>query len=169
MIGDEYYAVLPQGTDPASSELRRGYLQYVTDPLLLRFNREIAGRRDAIKQVLAEREKAGASVSPDAFMAVSRSLVAAADARYEEVRKLESLTLDARKKLATAKDDVARQAISRELQATTMAIQDETFARLAEDYERGAVLSFFFAEQLKGTESSGFDIANFFVDMISLI
>jgi tetratricopeptide (TPR) repeat protein len=29
------------------------------------------------------------------------------------------------------------------------------------------VLSFFFAEQLKGIESSGFDIANFFVDMIS--
>ena len=39
--------------------------------------------------------------------------------------------------------------------------------RLAEQYERGAVLSFFFAEQLKGIESSGFDVANFFVDMIS--
>ena len=167
VIGDDYYAVLPEGTDPASSELRRGYLQYVTDPLLLRFNREIAERRDAIKQVLAEREKAGASGSPDVFMAVSRSLVAAADARYEEVRKLESVTLAARSKLAAAKDDASRQSISRELQATTTAIQDETIARLAEDYERGAVLAFFFAEQLKGTESSGFDVANFFVDMIS--
>ena len=167
VIGDEYYAVLPEGTDPASSELRRAYLQYVTDPLLLRFNREIAGRRDAIKQVLAEREKAGATGSPDVFMAVSRSLVAAADARYEEVRKLESVTLEARNKLVNAKDDASRLSISRELQATTMAIQDETVARLAEDYERGAVLSFFFAEQLKGTESSGFDVANFFVDMIS--
>ena len=40
-------------------------------------------------------------------------------------------------------------------------------ARLAEQYERGAVLAFFFADQLKGIESSGFDVANFFVDMIS--
>ena len=73
-----------------SSELRRGYLQYVIDPLLVRFNREIAARRDQIKQLLTEREKAGAAVSPDVFLAVSRSLVAAADARFEEVRKLES-------------------------------------------------------------------------------
>ncbi|MBC8031506.1 MAG: hypothetical protein H7Z16_15595 [Pyrinomonadaceae bacterium] len=168
VIGDEYYAVLPEGTDPASSELRRGYLQYVTDPLLLRFNRDIAARRDAIKQVLAEREKAGATVSPDVFLTVSRSLVAAADARYEEVRRLEALSLEARAKLRNAKDDATRQAITRELQAATIAVQDESIARLAEDYERGAVLAFHFAEQLKGMESSGFDVANFFVDMISL-
>ena len=29
------------------------------------------------------------------------------------------------------------------------------------------MLAFFFADQLKGIESSGFDVANFFVDMIS--
>jgi len=167
VIGDEYYAVMPEGSDPASSELRRGYLQYVVDPLMLRFNRDIATRRDAIKQVLAEREKAGAAVSPDVFLAVSRSLVAGADARYEEARKLEALAVEARGKLANAKDDVTRQSISKELQAATLATQDETIARLAEDYERGAVLAFFFAEQLKGTEDSGFDVANFFVDMIS--
>jgi len=69
VIGDEYYAVLPEGTDPASSELRRGYVQYVIDPLLVRFNRAIAERRDQIKQVLAEREKAGATVTPDVFVA----------------------------------------------------------------------------------------------------
>jgi hypothetical protein len=167
VIADDYYAVVPQGTDPTSSELRRGYLQYVIDPLVLKFNRQIADRREQIRQVLAEREKAGAAVSPDVFLSVSRSLVAAADARFDEFRKIERVTRDARAKLANTKDDATRQAIVKESQVATTAIQDETIARLADDYERGAVLAFFFAEQLKEVESSGFDIGNFFVDMIS--
>ena len=167
VIGDEYYAVLPEGTDPASSELRRGYVQYVIDPLLVRFNRAIAERRDQIKQVLAEREKAGATVTPDVFVAVSRSLVAAAEVRFEEVRKLETLSRETRAKLGVAKDEVARQALSKDFQAAAAAIQDESLSRLSDEYERSAVLAFFFAEQLKGIESSGFDVANFLVDMIS--
>jgi hypothetical protein len=167
VIGDEYYAVLPEGTDPASSELRRGYLQYVLDPLVLRFNREIAERRDQIKLLIAEREKAGATVSPDVYLVVSRSLVAAADARYDEARKLESLNQEARLRLATAKDEPSRQLISKTLQADTGAVEDETVARLADDYEHGAILAFFFADQLKGIESAGFDVASFFADMIA--
>ncbi|MGH9930767.1 MAG: hypothetical protein ACREA9_16275 [Pyrinomonadaceae bacterium] len=167
VIGDEYYAVLPAGTDPASSELRRGYLQYIVDPLALKFNREIAARRDQIKLIIAERAKAGAVVSPDIFLAVSRSLVAAADARYEEARRLEGLNQEARLKLAAAKDDPARLAISKELQTNVKAVEDETVARLADDYEHGAILAFFFADQLKGIESSGFDVASFFADMIA--
>ncbi|HEY6233315.1 MAG TPA: hypothetical protein VIW64_18770 [Pyrinomonadaceae bacterium] len=167
VIGDEYYAVLPEGTEPTSSELRRAYLQYVVDPLVLRFNRQIAERREQIKAILSAREKAGATVSPDVFLAVSRSLVAAADARYEEGRKLEGLRQEARLKLAAAKDENTRQRLSQEFQQNTRAVEDETVARLADDYEHGAVLAFFFADQLKGIESSGFDIAGFFVDMIS--
>lgn len=167
VIGDEYYAVLPEGTDPASSELRRGYLQYVVDPLTLRFNREIAERRDQIKLIIAEREKAGAAVSPDVFLAVSRSLVAAADARYEEARKLDALDRETRGRLAGAKDEVSRQAIAKDFQASKTAAEDETVARLADDYERGAILAFFFAEQLKGIESSGFDVTSFLADMIA--
>jgi hypothetical protein len=167
VIGDEYYAILPEGTDPASSELRRGYLQYVIDPLLLRFNREIAARREQIKQLLAEREKAGAQVSPDVFLVVSRSLVAAADARFDEVRKLEILSRDARARLASAKDGPARAAIAKDVQAAIAGIKDDTVARLADEYERGAVLAFYFAEQLAGIENSGFDVGNFLVDMIS--
>ena len=167
VIGDEYYAVLPEGTDPASSELRRGYLQYIVDPLVLRFNHEIATRRDQIKLIIAEREKAGVTASPDIFLAVSRSLVAAADARYEEARKLDILDRDARSRLATAKDDASRQAIAKDFQASKTAVEDETIARLADDYERGAILAFFFADQLKGIESSGFDVAGFFADMIA--
>jgi len=81
IIGDDYYTVVPEGTDPTSSELRRAYLQYVIDALVLRFNKDIALKRDQVKQLLSEREKAGAQVSPDVFLSVSRSLVTAADAR----------------------------------------------------------------------------------------
>src|SRR5262249_22511028 len=45
VIADDYYAVIPEGTDPTSSELRRAYLQFVIDPLVLKFNKEIAARR----------------------------------------------------------------------------------------------------------------------------
>lgn len=167
VIGDDYYAVLAEGADPASSELRRGYLQFVIDPLLARFNREIAARREPIKQLLNEREKAGSSVSPDIFLAVSRSLVSAADERFAELSRLEKLSQESRARLATARDDAARQAITKAHQAGTAAIHDEFLARLSEQYERGAVLDFYFADQLQGIESSGFDIANFFVDMVN--
>ena len=167
VIGDEYYAVLPAGTDPASSELRRGYLQYIIDPLVVKFNRDIAARREQIKSIIAEREKAGATISPDIFRAVSRSVVAAADARYEEARQIDGLNQEARIKLLAAKDDASRQTISKELQANVLAVADETVARLADDYEHGAILAFFFADQLKGIESSGFDVIGFFADMIA--
>jgi len=167
IIGDDYYAVVPEGIDPASSELRRAYLQYVIDALVLRFNKDIALRREQVRQLLNERQKAGAQVSPDVFLTVSRSLVTAADARYDEMRKLEMLSRDARASLARAKTEADRVALGKTAQAEMKSIQDETIARLAEEYEKGAVLSFFFADQLKGIESAGFDLANFFPDMIA--
>jgi hypothetical protein len=167
VIGDDYYAVVPEGTNPGSSELRRAYLQYVIDALVLRFNKDIAQRREQVKQLLNERQKAGVEVSPDVFLSVSRSLVTAADARYEEARRLEILGRDARARLAAAKTDADRATIGKSAQAEMKAIQDETVARLAEEYEKGAVLSFHFADQLKGIESAGFDLANFLPDMIA--
>jgi hypothetical protein len=142
-------------------------LQYVIDALVLRFNKEIALRRDQIRQLLDERQKAGSPVSADVFLTVGRSLVAAADARYEEARRLELLGRSVRAQFATAKDETARAAIGKSAQAEIAAIQDETVARLADEYEKGAVLTFFFSDQLKGIESAGFDIANFFADMIA--
>lgn len=167
VIGDDYFAVLPPGTDPESSELQRAYLQYVVDPLMVRFNRSIAARREQIKQVISEREKAGGTVTPDVFLVVSRSLVAAADARFEEAKKLDSLSREARRKLDETKDDTTRASIAKETQGAMNAIRDDTIAKLADEYERGAVLSFLFADELKGIESSGFDVANFFEDIIS--
>lgn len=167
IIGDDYYAIVPEGTDPTASELRRAYLQYVIDGLVLRFNKDIALRRDAVKQILIERQKAGAQVSPDVFLSVSRSLVAAADARYDETRRLDAHARSSRALLAAARTDADRAAIGKNSQLEAKAIQDETVARLAEEYERGAVLAFFFADQLKGIESAGFDLANFFPDLIA--
>src|SRR6185503_3859318 len=167
VIGDDYYAIVPEGTDPASSELRRAYLQYVIDALVLRFNKDIAARRDQIKQLINDRQKANGQTSPDVFLTVSRSFVAAADARYDEVRRIETLTQNARARLQAERDEKKRASIGAETIAETKAIQDETVARLADDYEHGALLSFFFAEQLKGVETAGFDVANFFADMMA--
>jgi hypothetical protein len=167
IIVDDYYAVVPEGTDPTSSELRRAYLQYVIDALVLRFNKDIALRREQVKQLLTERQNAGSQVTPDVFLSVSRSLVTAADARYEEMRRLELLSRATRAQLAAAKTEADKTTIGKSAQAEMKAIQDETVARLAEEYEKGAVLSFYFADQLKGIESAGFDLANFFPDMIA--
>lgn len=167
VIADDYYAVVPEGTDPSSSELRRAYLQYVIDALVLRFNKDIALRREQVRQILNERQKAGAQVTPDVFLSVSRSLVTAADARFDEARRLEILGRDSRTRIVAAKTEAERATIGKSALAEIKVIQDETVARLAEEYEKGAVLSFYFADQLKGIESAGFDLANFFPDMIA--
>jgi hypothetical protein len=167
IIGDDYYAVAPFDTNPASSELRRAYLQYVVDPLIGRYNREIAERRDALKQLLEVPAKNGKSVSPDVFNAVGRSLVAAADARLSEATRLNQLARETQVRLQQTKDAAAREAIVKESQAARAAISDDVVAQLAEDYERGAVLDFYFADQLRGVESSGFDITSSLADMIA--
>jgi hypothetical protein len=167
VIADDYYAILPEGIDPANSELRRAYLRYVIDPLMVRFNKQIAERREPLKALLKQREKAGESVTPDVFIAVARSLVSAADARFDEAVRLRAIGNDLRSKMATAKTEAEAKPIVAAAQNSIKALQDETIARLADEYEQGAVLSFFFAEQLKDIETSGFDITNFFPDMIA--
>jgi len=167
VIADDYYAIVPEGTDPASSEMRRGYLQFVIDPLVLKFNKEIAAQRDQVKLLIDARTKENATVSPDPFVVISRSLVAAADARYEESNRLTAVTNIQRRRLQEAQNDATRQTVAKEAEASRAAIADETIARLAEDYERGAVLDFFFADRLRDLQASGFDIANFFADMVT--
>jgi len=167
VIADDYYAIVPEGTDPASSEIRRGYLQFVIDPLVLKFNKEIAAQRDRVKQLIAARTKDGAEVSPDVFIVVGRSFVAAADVRFEELNRLTAVTNIQRRRLQEAKDDAARKAIAGEAEKARAAISDEAIGRLAEEYERGALLDFFFADQLRDFQSSGFDIGYFFAEMIA--
>jgi len=62
VIADDYYAIVPEGTDPTSSEMRRGYLQFVIDPLVIKFNKEIAAHRDQVKLLIDARTKEGADV-----------------------------------------------------------------------------------------------------------
>jgi hypothetical protein len=169
VIADDYYAIAPPGTDPTSSELRRAYLQYVVDPLVVRYNRDIAARRDALRQLVDEAAKnAGrTTASPDIFLMVSRSLVAAADARLDETTRLDALTRETRGRLDQTKDAAARAVLVKAMQERQSAIADEEIDQLASAYENGSVLAFYFSEQLRGLEASGFDISNFFADMIA--
>jgi tetratricopeptide (TPR) repeat protein len=167
VIADDYYAVVPEGTDPTSSDIRHAFLQFVIDPLVIKFNKEISAQRDQIKQLIDLRTNAGATVSPDVFIVAGRSLVAAAEARFDETTRLNDVTALQRRHLQQAKDDTERKAIAAEAESARAAIADETLASLAEDYENGAVLDFYFADQLRDFQSSGFDIANFFADMIT--
>ncbi|HEX7177812.1 MAG TPA: hypothetical protein VF240_21310 [Pyrinomonadaceae bacterium] len=170
VIGDDYHTILPAGTDPTSSELRRAYIQYVADPLVLRAGRDISAKRLAVKQLLDEQRARNPNVTPDVFLSVARSFVIAAEARIEELARVRALQLSAAARLkSVGTEEAARAVVGREVQAERVRIEDETVARLAEGYERGAVLSFHFAEQLRGLETSGFDISNFFGDMIGAI
>jgi len=167
VITDDYFAIIPEGTDPASSELRRAFIQFVVDALVLHNNKEVAARRDQIKQLIDTRIKEGGTISPDVFVVVTKSLVAAADARYEEAERVGQVDAWQRARVAQAGDETTRTAIVKQAQAARAAITDEATARLAEEYDNGAVLDFYFADQLRDVSASGFDLANFLGDMIS--
>jgi hypothetical protein len=170
VIGDDYFAVVPQGLDPASSEVRRAYLQYVIDPIVLRFNREIALKRAEIRALLDERvaaAPAGVSI-PDVFPAVTRSLISAADARMNFVARSRALAEGTSARLQRAKES-ERAGIVKESQADRAALEDELTAQLAEAYERGAVLAFYFSEQMRDQEIAGFDFSDFFADMMARV
>lgn len=179
VIADDYYVIVPycdetkrhycagRDDNPASPELRRAYVQYVIDPLVARFGRDIAARRAQLKQLVDARTAAGASVSPDVFLMVARSLVAAVDARIDEVIRQHALTREATARLEKITDQNRRAEVVKELEAGRSAVSDEAVAALAEAYENGAALAFYFAEQLRGVESSGFDVSNSLPDMIA--
>ncbi|MGQ0762858.1 MAG: hypothetical protein ACT4OT_12710 [Acidobacteriota bacterium] len=167
IVTDDYYAIVPEGTDPASSELRRAYIQYVMDALVLHNNKAIAARRAQVKQLIDARTKEGATISPDVFVVVTRSLIAGADARFEEANRLAQVDALQRARLARAKDEAARASIARDARSARAAIADEAIARLAEDYENGAALAFYFADQVRDVATSGFDLSNFLADMIN--
>ncbi len=167
VIADDYYAIVPEGIDPTSSELRRAFIQFVVDALVLHNNKEVAGRREQIKQLIDARTKEGGTISPDVFVVVTKSLVAAADARYEEADRMQQVDAWQRGRVAQAKDETTRTSIVKQAQSARAAIADEAVARLAEDYDNGAVLDFYFADQLREVSASGFDLANFLGDMIN--
>lgn len=166
--GDDYYAIVPADIDPRQSEIRRAYLQFVIDPLVARFSRDVAARREEIKQLLErERTRKGKDLSPDIFLAVARSLVAAADVRMEAAARTRALQVETSQRLQAATAQAQKDAALADSKTRQAAIEDSATAQLADAYERGAVLSFYFAEQLKGLEGSGFDVANFISPMVA--
>jgi hypothetical protein len=92
--------------------------------------------------------------------------VAATEARQIEFEKTSIATAQARRKIDQMKTVDEKKAVSAELDAVKKSLADETALQLSEAYERGAVLSFYFADQLKGLEDSGFDIAGSLRDII---
>ncbi len=165
-IGDDYFAIVPPATDLSVSEVRRAYLQFVVDPLVLKNGKEISTVRDGIKTLLDERRKSNPNVSPDVFLTVSRSLVAAIDARQIEFEKTRLATAQARQNIDLVKTLDEKKAVSAGLETFKKTVANETALQLSEAYENGAVLSFYFADQLKGLEDSGFDIAGSMRDFI---
>ena len=166
--GDDYYAIVPADIDPRQSEIRRAYLQFVIDPLVARFSRDVAARREEVKQLLErERARRGRDLSPDVFLAVARSLVAAADVRMEAAARTRALQVETSRRLQAATTQAQKDSALADSKTGQASIEDSATAQLADSYERGAVLSFYFAEQLKGLEGSGFDVSNFISPMIA--
>lgn len=167
VIADNYYAIVPADTNPVNSELRRAYLQFMIDPLIFKYNKEIATQRLEIKRLIETRLQAGGVVSPDVFVTVTRSLLAALDARQMESSQTIALTNQARILLDRAKDTATKTAITKEFAAKKTEIADEAVLQLSESYERGALLAFYFADRLKEVETSGFEFSSFFPDMMA--
>ncbi len=166
-IRDDYYVIVPPDTDLSFSEVRRAFLQFVIDPLVLANSRELAAVRAFAKPLLDEKRKTDSSVTPDVFLAVTRSLVAAVDVRQAEYARLRIATEQSREKIMTLKTVAEKEKLSKELKEYEQSLADESAQRLYEDYEKGAVLSFYFADQLKGIEASGFDIGSSLKEMLA--
>ncbi|HKC62656.1 MAG TPA: hypothetical protein VKB86_03420, partial [Pyrinomonadaceae bacterium] len=136
VIADDYFVTVPycdetkhycpgRDTNPASPDLRRAYIKFVVDPLVVRFNREISARKEQIKQLLDARMSAGVQVSPDIYIAVARSLAIAADVRLEETTRLAAMTNDARARLDKTTDAAKRAEVIKELEAARASVTDE--------------------------------------------
>jgi hypothetical protein len=166
-IRDDYYAIVPPDTDLSFSEARRAFLQFVIDPIILGTAKEMTPMRDWAKPVLDELRKTNPIISPDTFLAVSESLVAASDVRQAQYLKEKLATDQARARQAILKSSEEKQAVYDELTKFKKAQADEATLQLYEAYQKGAVFAFYFAEQLKGVEESGFDIAASVKDMVA--
>ncbi len=166
-IRDDYYVIVSPDTDLSFSDVRRAFLQFVIDPLILKNSKEIGVVRDWVKPLLDERRKAEQRVTPDVYITAVRSLVAAIDVRQIEYSRMRIATEQARDKITLLKTEAEKKAFSAELAKYIQSLSDESALRLYEDYEKGAVLSFYFAEQLKGIEGSGFDIGSSLREMIA--
>lgn len=165
-VRDDYFAVLPPDSDLTFSEVRRGFLQFVIDPIVLNNAKDIETAKPGIKQLLDERRKIDPKTSPDIYLTISRSLVAAIDAKQNENLKNRIATNQSREKIDRMKTVEEKRAVSADLEKYKAIQADEAILQMSEDYEKDALLVFYFADQLKGVEDSGFNIASSMREMI---
>ena len=166
-IRDDYYLIIPPDTLISNSDGRRAFLQFVVDPIVLSKAKEIGGMHDWAKPLLDEQRKSNPNTSPDIFLSLSHSLVAAIDVRQSEYERIRIATDQARQKIDLLKTDAEKQAVGAELKKFKDSLDDEATLQLYEDYQKGSVLALYFAEQLKGIKDSGFDIAASLREMIA--
>lgn len=155
---DDYFVILPPDKDLSFSDVRRAYLQFVIDPIVLGNSRDIAAISAWVKPQLDEMRKTRPSISPDVVLTISRSLTAAVDVREAEYVKGRIATEQSRKKIDVLKTDAEKRAVSADLERYKQTLADESALRLYEDYQKGLVLSFFFSNKLKEIEESGVDL-----------
>ena len=165
-VKDDYYVVLTPETDLVLSDVRRAFLQFVVDPIVISHAKDIGSIRDGVKKLLDEQRAANPAVSADVYLTISRSLVAAIDAKQLESVKVKIATDQARSKIAAMGGNDPTKEVFNALEKFKSEAADERDLRLSEDFEKGAVLSFYFADQLKGVEESGVDIAAAMREMI---
>ncbi len=166
-IKDDYFVILPPDKDLSFSDVRRAYLQFVIDPLVLKNSREFDTIGRWAKPILEDLAKKDPSISSNIFLMVTRSLVVAIDSRQTEFNRLRIATNQARQKLPLLKTDEEKKAVTDDLKKFERELADEAIEQLYEDYTKGALLSFYFADQLKGVEDSGFDIDGSMREMIA--
>ena len=165
-VRDNYYVVVSPDKELTDTDANRAFLQFVFDPMLFDHSKEINDIKDGVKNLLDEQRKVNSEITPDVFLAVSRSIVAAAEAREKEFRNVNYAVNEARKKLQDASTPAEKEKITADLEKYRNEQADETARLLSDAYERGAVMAFYFNEQLKGTEDTGFDIAGSVKEMI---
>ncbi len=165
-VKDDYVAVVPPDSDVTASEVRRAYLQFVIDPLVLNSSKDVAVIRDGVKKLLDEQRAKNPLVSPDVYLTISRSLVAAIDTKQLENLRVKIATEQSRQKIDTKKTEPEKKQVFADLERYKAEQADESILRLSEDYEKGAILVFYFADQLKGVEDSGFNIASSMREML---
>ena len=164
---DDYYVVLPPDKDLSFSEVRRAFLQFVVDPLVLENSKELPAVREWVKPKLDELRKSNPNISPDILLTTARSLAAAVDVREAEFARSRIAFDQARRKIDTLKTDAEKRAVTAEWERYKQSLADDAVLKLSDDYDRGLVLAYFFADRLHEIEESGFDIAASLKDMLA--
>jgi len=180
-FGDQYVVIVPPETDLSVSEARRSFIQFVMDPIVLANGKEIFLKRDGLRALLDEKRRLDPNISPDINIAIAKSVVVAVDVRERAFRKMLRATEEARrnvgrKPLGESVDSKGRKMVqlTEDLylidgKFVMPKVDDEIAAELSDAYEGGAVLAFYFSQQFKGLEDSGFDIASSLRDMIAAL